>query len=87
MFIIPKELIVSESYCFEAIEIVFMRDDEGYTDSWYDMIDADESEYAFGFQVPNDASFTSDIDFLFVTVETYYMQIVPSTCIHGVAEF
>ena len=72
-----------------------MRDDLGYTDDWYDVIDADDGEYVFAFQVPNDgqvievedtAETGTFADYLFITVETYYAQVVPSTCSHGLAD-
>ena len=49
IFIVPKALLAQNQGCLEAIDILHLRDDEGYTDNWYDEIASTEEEYVYRF--------------------------------------
>jgi len=54
-----------------------MRDDEGYTSTYYDAEDMDENYYYYYMTVPeNDGS-------LYFTAETYYQEMIPNECTTG----
>ena len=55
-----------------------MRDSEGYKDRWYDKENDDEQYNDYYHN--NVASITSD---LYVTVESYAHDIVPTSCTYG----
>ena len=76
IFITPLESIFSDSGCLDGgIGIVHLRDDEGYTDDWFDAIDMDEEEHRFTFSVPADANINKDgafWDSIYINIESYY---------------
>jgi len=61
-----------------TLEIAHERDEEGFTDNWYDMIDTDDQTHDFYFTLP--ATVTDD---MYVTVETYSQDIIPNECSGG----
>lgn len=73
VFVMPKELFKG---CFEEFLIAHTKGDS-YSDNWYDAIDMDNSERKYIFTPP-----AKDGD-MYVTVETYGAEIVPSTCTTG----
>jgi len=46
------------------------------------LIDADEDQYEFYITIPADAV-VGVSDALYITVETYYIEIIPKTCTTG----
>ena len=52
VFVVPFEAFNDNNdvgYCFIDLQIGHYRDNEGYSDTWYDVIDANEDEYLFTF--------------------------------------
>ena len=62
--------------------ITHFRDNDGYADTWYDAIGMDEAEHNYYFTVPSDYQSSDDI---YLTVESYYQDVIPSECTTGVA--
>lgn len=60
--------------CFESFQIAHYRDDEGYTDTWYD------KEGDFGFENQYQIEVPAVDGDLYFTVETYFYGLVPGTC-------
>ena len=52
IFVTPLEDLAA---CFNDMSINHHRDDEGYSDTWFDAIDMDEAEHVYKFTVPADA--------------------------------
>lgn len=78
MFVAPLEAFLDNpgvGYCFVNIQIGHSRVDEGYTDKWYDIIDADEGT-TYKFYTTAD---TIQKPF-YVSAETYGFAIVPEEC-------
>ena len=71
-FVMPKELLKK---CFEEVIVAHTRGDS-YHNNWYDALDMEEAtERKYLFTPP-----TKDGD-MYITVETYSAEIVPSRCI------
>ena len=76
--------------CFHQISILHFRDNEGYTDDWYDYTDEipgwEENSLTgyiyYTVDIPEDAQITTD-DALYFTLETYYGNMVPKECTNG----
>ena len=49
IFIVPKEQIHADAGCIEAVDILHVRDADGYTDDWYDEVGATEEQYTYRF--------------------------------------
>ena len=81
MFVLPKRYLITEYGCIQAINIIFYRDDDGYTDDWYDGIDMDEEEHVYKWTIPEDAVLAPGDGFYF-TVESYYSQVIPMDCFY-----
>jgi len=79
VFVVPKE---SFPVCFQTFDIAHYRDDEGYSDDWYDALDAGESQVAYTFAVGSGVSKGAD-DFLYVSAESYYDGVIPNSCTSG----
>lgn len=62
--------------------ITHFRDDDGYADTWYDAIDMDEQEHSYYFTVPSHADGSDEI---YLTVESYYQDVIPNECTTGIA--
>jgi hypothetical protein len=65
--------------CFSDLVINHHRDDEGYTDEWYDATDDDGAKHSYKFTVPADAT-VDPADSIYVTVEGYYSEVIPMHC-------
>ena len=75
LFIAPIEAFQNNEdvgYCFDAIYVGHVRDE--FKQTWYDVIDADESEYTFHYEASTN---THPVYFM---AETYYYEIVPPEC-------
>ena len=55
IFTLPKGSLDNALDCVGDFGISHYRDDEGYTDDWFDATDVDEASHAFYFTVPSDA--------------------------------
>jgi hypothetical protein len=62
----------------EQVEIAHVRDGEGFTDNWYDKVDDDETLADYFITLPSEIE--GD---LYVTVETYFPDVVPEECVGG----
>jgi hypothetical protein len=63
--------------CLDYYDIAHDRGEEGYVETWYDRIDADESYHYYKFVPPRyDGP-------LYFTVETYSYNIIPYSCTTG----
>ena len=85
IFVVPMSTFRTSMGCFSAINIVHLRDDEGYTDDWFDALDIGEVDKSYDFSVPRWANVGYG-DRLYITVETYYAETVPSGCLDGELE-
>jgi len=77
------------------VTITHFRDGAGYADTWYDAIDADEEVHAYYWTNPASvdvsmaaASWGADTTegSIYLTVESYYQDVVPNECTTGFAE-
>lgn len=76
-FFLPKEKLAGGP-CISGVIWAFLRDDEGYVGTWYDYEkDQDSTWEDYTFKV---ATNTDDI---YVTVESYYSELIPSECSRG----
>lgn len=64
-------------YCFKDVHIGHYRDGEGFVETWYDVIDANEDYYTFSYEVSTNAQP------VYFTVETYLLNIIPPGCTTG----
>ena len=64
--------------CFYDYQIGHLRQSEGYVDTWYDRENDDGTEKSYKFQPPYRRGD------LYISVESYYMQMIPNTCTNGV---
>ena len=79
VFVIPKHQIAQSQSVWDRIEIAHFRANEDYSDNWYDAIDMDEDWHSYKFKL--DSGDQSGInDKLYLTVETYYAETIPSIC-------
>ena len=60
--------------CFDDFQIAHYRDDEGFTDDWYDDEGDNSSNAKYEITVPEKRGD------LYFTVETYYYNMIPSMC-------
>ena len=60
--------------CFSDFQVAHYRDNEGYTDTWYDKENDDGQLSQYEVTIP-----TQDGD-LYFTVDTYFYGLVPTTC-------
>jgi len=72
IFILPKEAFKD---CFEEFSIAHTR--SGFSDNWYDALDMDDEWHTYFFTMPAKSG-----DF-YVTVESYYENVVPKKCASG----
>ena len=87
----PKDTIAQNNNVWDRIEIGHFRESESYTDNWYGALDMDEQWHEYTFRVPRSMTSFSHYggskkeegDLLYVTVETYYAEIIPSACTTG----
>ena len=89
IFVIPKENLIWDNGCIGDFGIAHYRDNEGYTDDWFDATDMDEEYHYYYFTVPSDAVASKDgdenfFDFtwdsLYITIESYYYEMIPQSC-------
>ena len=76
----PKEGLSAEVKCFNQIQIGHIRDNDGFSDNWYDKINTDENYYTYFFEIPK-----VDNE-IYVTVETYYQDVIPNECTTGTVD-
>lgn len=74
IFATPVEGIVAGK-CFQGYTTAFLRDDEGYASRWYDKENSEDSVHAYYFFTP-----TNNDNDIYVTVESYYSEIIPGHC-------
>lgn len=77
IFVVPIEKII-KGLCFSDIQIGHIRESEGYSDTWFDVDNAESGKsYYFKFR-------PSKVDgHLYFSAESYYYNAIPDECITG----
>lgn len=73
-FTIPKEKLI-QGKCIQYISWAYMRDDEGYENSWYDYENGKDGTYQHYYVKP-----TTNKDDIYLTLEGYMNEIIPASC-------
>lgn len=63
--------------CFDDFQIAHYRENEGYSDNWFDMEGDDGRDRSYFFKIPEK---NGD---LYFTVDSYYQGTVPDNCWGG----
>ena len=61
--------------CFEDFQVAVYRDDEGYSNNWFDEEAANAQVHLYEIEIPR-----KDGEIYF-SVETYYQNIIPQNCV------
>lgn len=81
IFFMPSSHLMKDNQCIDTFHVGHFREDEGYTDTWYDAInsDFDPQVYFDSLNIFQYYFFTpsSNKGQMYFTVETYYNNIVP----------
>jgi len=79
IFFMPMEGMLPQNGCLSDIQIGHARENEGFSDNWYDKIDTEGQETQnYTFTLPQ----TLD-EGLYITIESYYYNMIPYQCTTG----
>jgi hypothetical protein len=67
--------------CFFDYQVAIDRKSEGYKDTWYDKEGADDTQVMYSITVP---AKSGD---LYISVESYYLDMVPDGCTTGTYQY
>ena len=78
IFAVPLEKLAKSAECFTEFYIGHNRGELGYSQHWFDALDMDDAIHRYKAQIPRKTGTT-----LYFNVESYYPDIVPTSCSSG----